>query len=60
MSKRKRSKAQPRKVCKFPPDSDSEQLKILAYDPAYFCRDCGRTAASDENLCKSEPMFNAW
>jgi hypothetical protein len=61
MSKQKQPREQStRKICEFPPDSDSEELKILANDPAYFCRDCGRTAASDENLCQSEPMFNAW
>jgi hypothetical protein len=59
MFKRKQPEKKPtNKICDLPPGS--EALKILAGDPAYFCRECGRTAASDENLCQSEPMFNAW
>ena len=58
--KKRLEKTPERKICTFPSDSDSEELKVLANDPAYFCRDCGRTAASYENLCRSEPMFNAW
>lgn len=59
MSKKKQLKNQEEtKTCKFPPNS--EELKILDNDPAYFCRDCGKTSASADNLCQSEPMFNAW
>ena len=61
MTEREQSEDQPTtKICDFPPDSDSEKLKILANDPAYVCTDCGRSAASGENLCRPEPMFNAW
>ena len=61
MSERKHSEEQPtNKVCDFPPDSRSEELQILAKDPAYICGDCGRSAANHENLCKPQRLFSAW
>jgi len=60
MSEEKQSEDQfARKICEFPPDSDSEEMKILASNPQYQCMDCGRSAESSENLCKPE-MFPAW
>ena len=61
MSDKKQSEEQStRKICDFPPDSDSEELKILGNNPSYVCMDCGRSAASRENLCRPERMFSAW
>jgi hypothetical protein len=48
------------KVCGFPPDSNSEELKILVNDPRYVCMECGKSAASSENLCQPEKMFSCW
>jgi len=60
MSKQKQSREQPtRKMCEFPAESDSEELKILANNPAYICMDCGKSAASEENLCKPEYVLFA-
>lgn len=58
MPKRRQPKNQSTIDCKFPADKRTQ--KGPAENPVYFCRACGRTAASDENLCQSEPMFNAW
>jgi hypothetical protein len=61
MSERRRTEEEPvTRVCDFPPDSKSEELKILSKDARYFCRDCGRSAATYENLCRAEPLYNAW
>ena len=49
-----------RRLCEFPPDSDSEELKVLANNPSYVCMDCGRSAASQDNLCRPEKMFSAY
>ena len=64
MPKRKHSKEQKEqhenKVCNFSPDSKSEELKLLIQNPAYVCGDCGRSAASQESLCRPERMFSSW
>jgi hypothetical protein len=48
------------KVCDFPPDSKSKELKLLTKDPAYICGDCGRSATSQDSLCKPEKMYSTW
>ena len=48
------------KICDFPTDSDSEELKYLADDPEYLCVKCERSAASSENLCRPVRNFSAW
>jgi hypothetical protein len=61
MSEKKQSEDQStKKICEFPPDSDSEELRILANNPAYVCMGCGRSAASGENLCQPERMYSSW
>jgi hypothetical protein len=64
MSKRKHSEEkfsnETNKVCEFPPDSKSEELRLLVKDPAYVCADCGRSAASHENLCRPDKLFSTW
>jgi len=61
MSKTKDSESKPSsKVCEFPPDSKSEELKILVNNPSYVCMECGKTAASHENLCQPDRMFSSW
>ena len=32
--------------------SNLEDYKALIKNPEYFCQNCGRAAASSENLCK--------
>ena len=61
MSERKHSEQEStNKVCDFPPDSKSKELKLLTKDPEYVCRDCGRSATSHESLCRPERMFSTW
>jgi hypothetical protein len=48
------------KICEFPPDSKSEELRTLVNDPRYVCMECGKTAASHENLCRPDRMFSSW
>ena len=36
--------------------SNLEKYKELVKNPAYVCKNCGRVAASDQNLCKPEPL----
>jgi len=48
----------PTKMCEFPAESDSEEVKILANNPKYACMDCGEFAASCENLCRPEKMLS--
>ena len=60
MKKRKSSKQSLSKICEFPPDSHSEELKALVNDPRYVCTACGRTARADESLCKPERMYSSW
>ena len=33
-----------------------EKYKELIRDPKFVCKNCGRAAASDENLCKPESL----
>ena len=33
-----------------------EDYKKLVRNPKYVCRECGRTAVSDKNLCDPEPL----
>ena len=57
MSEREQWEDQPTsKVCDFPAESDSEELKILANNPKYACMDCGEFAASSENLCRPKKL----
>lgn len=61
MSERKQSEDQSaRKVCEFSPDSDSEELKIIANNSEYLCAKCECFAASSENLCQPVRNFSAW
>jgi hypothetical protein len=61
MSEKNQSEDQStRKICEFPSGSNSEELKILVNDPRYVCMDCGKSAASEENLCRPERMFSSW
>jgi len=48
------------KVCEFPPDSTSEELRILVNDPKYVCMECGKSAAKGESLCRPERMYSSW
>jgi hypothetical protein len=48
------------KICEFPSESKSEELQLLVKDPAYICGNCGRSAASSENLCQPQKLFSAW
>jgi hypothetical protein len=61
MSEKKASEKRPAsKVCEFPQDSKSEELKIMVNAPRYVCMACGKSAAKDENLCRPERMFSSW
>ena len=61
MSEKKQSEDQTTsKICDFPTDSASEELKILADNPEYLCVKCERSAASSENLCQPVRNFSAW
>jgi hypothetical protein len=33
-----------------------EEYKKLVRNPKFVCKNCGRTAASDSNLCRPEPL----
>jgi len=61
MSKQKHSEEQHTiKVCDFPPKPKSEELQLLVKDSAYICGDCGRSAASHENLCRPQRLVSTW
>ena len=49
-----------KKVCEFPPDSDSQELRVLVNDPRYVCMECGKSAAKGDNLCRPERMYSSW
>jgi hypothetical protein len=49
-----------KKVCDFPPDSESKELKVVANNPLYECMKCGRSAISLENLCRPAGIASAW
>jgi hypothetical protein len=36
--------------------ADWEQYKKLVKNSSYVCKNCGRTAASDKNLCAPEKL----
>lgn len=56
-----RSENQPgdRVICEidFSSDSGLKELKSLIKDSKFVCRDCGRTAAGEESLCKPEWIY---
>jgi hypothetical protein len=56
MAERKRSENQSAKICEMSSSNDweSKELESLVKDPSYFCKNCGRSAASEENLCQPE------
>ncbi len=57
MSRKKSAASQfAKKICEFPPESESKELKILVNNPKYVCMDCGKSAAQGDNLCKPERM----
>ena len=61
MPKRKKTEAEAAtKICDFSTESNAEELKVLTRDPAYVCKSCGRSAASDRSLCQPERMYTAW
>ena len=61
MSEKKQSADQSkRKVCDFHPDSESKELKVLTNNPLYECMECGKSAASIENLCRPAGIASAW
>jgi len=35
---------------------DLRAMRLLIRDPKYICRDCGRAAANEGNLCSPEKM----
>lgn len=37
-------------------ESETNAFKKLIQPAAYFCRNCGRSAVSDKNLCKPEKL----
>lgn len=61
MSENKSAEGQPddRVVCEIDISSDRgfQELKTLTKDSRFVCRDCGRTAASDESLCRPEWIY---
>ena len=36
--------------------SSLEQYKELVKNPKYVCKNCGRVAANDQNLCKPDSL----
>jgi len=60
MSERKPSESQPSgKICEmdFSSDSESRELKTLVKHSLFVCKGCGRTAASEESLCRPESIY---
>ena len=37
-------------------ESNTDIFKKLIQPAAHFCRNCGRSAASDKNLCNAEKL----
>jgi hypothetical protein len=61
MPEKKHSESRPedRLICEIdlPSDSGLTELKTLVKDSKFVCRDCGRAAASEENLCEPEWIY---
>jgi hypothetical protein len=61
MREQKHSKSQSddRLVCEIDLSSDSglKELKTMVKDSKFVCRDCGRSAASEERLCEPEWIY---
>ncbi len=38
-------------ICALAAEGKMEQIKELAQNPQFLCANCGRVAASDDNLC---------
>lgn len=36
--------------------SNAEEYKSLIREPKFMCKNCGRAAASEKNLCKPETL----
>ncbi len=49
-----------KKVCEFPSDSDSKELRVLVNAPRYVCMKCGKSAGKGEHLCEPERMYSSW
>jgi len=58
MSEKKRTNDQALKICEMSSSNDweSKELESMVKDPAYFCRNCGRSATSQDNLCNPERL----
>lgn len=41
----------------FSSESDSRELKTLVKNSLFVCKDCGRAAAKEENLCRPEWIY---
>ncbi|MEM5786546.1 MAG: hypothetical protein AAGU11_04460 [Syntrophobacteraceae bacterium] len=37
-------------------ESELEEFKKLVKEPKFICKNCGRAAASDKNLCAAEKL----
>lgn len=37
-------------------ESHTDEFKKLIKPAAHFCKNCGRSAVSDKNLCKAEKL----
>ena len=61
MSERRSSDSQSgdKMVCEisFSSDSEFKELKSLTKDSKFICRGCGRSAASEDNLCQPEWIY---
>ncbi len=60
MSKGKSSESQSDgKICEmdFSSESESKELKILVKNSLFVCTSCGRSAASEESLCRPEWIY---
>lgn len=38
------------------PVTDPEEYKELIKNPRFYCKNCGRAAVSEKNLCKPEKL----
>jgi hypothetical protein len=48
------------RACELSPESDSNELKLITKERNYVCKQCGRSASHQENLCQPEKLHSTW
>jgi hypothetical protein len=60
MSIRKQYEKRSQKACELTSASDSSEHKTITKENNYVCKQCGRSALNQENLCQPERLYSTW